>query len=43
MRLDPPHTIVRLLKLALLPEIQKGKQHQADRNQGQQRRLQPIE
>ncbi len=41
--LDPPHAIVGLLEPALLPEIQHGKEHQANRGQGQQCRLQSVE
>ena len=40
---NPPDAVIGLHGIALLAEIQHGEQHQADRSQGQQRCLQPIE
>jgi hypothetical protein len=35
----PPHTVVGLLELALLLQIQHGQQEESRRGEGQQRRL----
>jgi hypothetical protein len=40
---NPPDSVVGLAELALLTEIQHGKQHQASRGYGQQGRLQTVE
>ena len=42
-RLAPPDAVVRLLGVALLPVIHSRQQHQAGRNQGQQRQLQTVD
>ena len=42
-RLAPPDAVIRLLEMALLLEVAHRQQHQAERNHGQQRRLQSVE
>jgi hypothetical protein len=43
LRFNPPDAVVRLLEFAFLAEVQHGKDHQPERCQGQQCRLQPVE
>ena len=42
-RLAPPDAVIRLLEMDLLLEVAHRQEHQAERNHGQQRRLQSVE